>query len=108
MDVAVVPYKPIDDFFFSPMKLFESMAVGCPTVAADLGQIGEIVRHRKTGWLYPAGNTEKLTEGIEFLLEDQALASQIGVTARQYVLSHHTWSHVAGEVLRIAESILAT
>ncbi len=71
MDVTTVPYQPIDDFFFSPMKLFEGMAAGRPTVAADLGQIPDIVRHGETGWLYPAGDNQKLTEGLKTLLEDR-------------------------------------
>jgi glycosyltransferase involved in cell wall biosynthesis len=105
MDVAVVPYQPISDFFFSPMKLFESMAAGRPTVAAELGQIAELVRHRETGWLYPPGDSDKLHEGIEILLQDAALAAKIGSAARQYVLSRHTWSHVIEEVVRIASGL---
>jgi glycosyltransferase involved in cell wall biosynthesis len=106
MDVAVVPYRPMNDFFFSPMKLFESMAVGCPTIAADLGQISEVVRHQETGWLYTPGDNRKLAEGIARLLDDSPLAERIGAAAREYVLAHHTWRHVTSEVVRIAGELL--
>ena len=106
MDIAVVPYKPIDDFFFSPMKMFECMAVGRPTVAADLGQISEVLEHGETGWLYPPGNNDKLVEGITALLEDRRLASRIGSTAREYVLNHHTWEKVTAEVVNIATGLI--
>ena len=106
MDVAVVPYKRIDDFFFSPMKLFECMAMGRPTVAADQGQISELIRHTETGWLYPPGDSGKLVEGIAALLGNRELASRIGTTAREYVLNHHTWEKVTGEVVNIATALI--
>jgi glycosyltransferase involved in cell wall biosynthesis len=106
MDVSVVPYRHMDDFFFSPMKLFESMAAGCPTIAADLGQISEVVRHQKTGWLYTPGNNVELAEGIARLLDDSPLADRIGAAAREYVLANHTWRHVTSEVVRIAGELL--
>ena len=108
MDIAVVPYKPIDDFFFSPMKMFECMAVGRPTVAADLGQISEVLEHGETGWLYPPGNNDMLVEGITALLEDRRLASRIGSTAREYVLNHHTWEKVTAEVVNIATGLIGS
>ena len=105
MDVTTVPYQPIEDFFFSPMKLFEGMAVGRPTVAANLGQIPDIVRHGETGWLYPAGDNRKLSEGVEMLLQDRPLATRIGTAARRHVLDNYTWTHVTNEVLAIAASL---
>jgi glycosyltransferase involved in cell wall biosynthesis len=108
MDVAVVPYQPIEDFFFSPMKLFESMAAGRPTVAAELGQITEVVRDGQTGLLYPPGDQQRLAQAINRLLGDTRLASRIGAAAREYVLQHHTWRHVTSEVVRIARKLLQT
>jgi len=106
MDVAVVPYRPIDDFFFSPMKLFESMALGRPTIAANLGQIAEIVRHGETGWLYAPGDNGQLAEAMGRLLGDPRLASRIGAAAKEQVLQHHTWRHVTSEVVDIANGLL--
>lgn len=106
MDVTTVPYQPIDEFFFSPMKLFEGMAVGRPPVAADLGQISEIVKHGENGWLYPAGDNGKLAEGIAMMLEERQLANRIGAAARQQVLRHHTWTHVTSQVVQIAKQLI--
>jgi glycosyltransferase involved in cell wall biosynthesis len=105
MDVAVVPYRKIRDFYFSPLKLFEYMAVGRPTIAAALGQISEIVEHEKTGWLYPAGDEEKLVEGLATLLYTPELASRIGKTARRKILDEYTWKGVATKVVDIAQDL---
>jgi len=99
MDVAVVPYSRRRDFYFSPMKLFESMALGRPTVAASLGQIAEVIEHKRTGWLYEPGDQESLTDALEALLANPQLAQEIGAAARQEVLRSYTWEAVAGQVL---------
>jgi len=101
MDVAVVPYVELKDFFFSPMKLFESMAARRPTVATALGQIREVIDHERTGWLYPAGDVRKLAEGIDRLLRDRELAGRIAEAGRRVVLENHTWRHVAERVMEI-------
>jgi glycosyltransferase involved in cell wall biosynthesis len=105
MDVAVVPYRKTDDFFFSPMKLFESMASGRPTIATDLGQIREIVKHGSTGWLYPAGDAALLAESIQTLLADGALAQRMGDAARREVLDRYTWEAVTAQVVEIARGL---
>jgi glycosyltransferase involved in cell wall biosynthesis len=107
MDVAVIPYPPLQDFYFSPLKLFECMAVSRPTVAAALGQILEVVEHGRTGWLYPAGDNAKLAEGIRTLLDDRDLATRIGRAARETVLGRYTWRAVTAEVVEMATGLLA-
>jgi len=41
LDVAVAPYPPLEDFYYSPLKIFEYMAAGLPIVASAIGQISE-------------------------------------------------------------------
>jgi len=54
-DVALAPYPKLGHaFYFSPLKLLEYMACGVAVVAAECGQIAEVIRHGKTGFLVPA------------------------------------------------------
>ena len=108
MDVTVVPYVPLEDFFFSPMKLFECMAAGRPTIAASLGQIAEVIEHGRNGWLYPAGDAARLAEGLRILLADRELAARIADAGRRRVLEAYTWRIAARKVVEIASGILAT
>jgi glycosyltransferase involved in cell wall biosynthesis len=62
MDVVVAPYPALDDFYFSPLKLFEYMSMARPVIAAALGQIAEVVVHRQNGWLYPPGDIGALRD----------------------------------------------
>lgn len=103
MDVAAVPYRSRGDFYFSPLKLFECMAAGRPTLAASIGQIAEIVDHEQTGLLYEPGSRVGLAEGMRRLLYDEELARTVGTAARRRILARHTWSRVADMIVAIAE-----
>lgn len=103
MDIAVAPYNWKEDFYGSPLKLFEYMAAGKPTVAAAIGQIEEVIEHGKTGWLYPSGDHEQLARGLATLLYSPGLSSSIGSAAREQILSNYTWKAVASRVTELAD-----
>ena len=107
-DIALAPYpKPDHDFYFSPLKLFEYMACGVPVVAADLGQISEVVTDGKTGLLYPAGNLSALAAGCEQLLGDAQLRAKIGGASAELVHRKYTWAHNAEYVIKLARKLRA-
>jgi glycosyltransferase involved in cell wall biosynthesis len=58
----------------SPLKLFESMAVGTPVVTGDVGDRRNILGDGKAGLLVEAGDAQALAEGILAILEDSDLA----------------------------------
>ena len=53
-DVGVAPYLPLDDFYFSPLKVLEYMAVGLCPVASDLGDLPALLGDGGRGLLVPA------------------------------------------------------
>jgi glycosyltransferase involved in cell wall biosynthesis len=106
MDVAVAPYNWNKDFYGSPLKLFEYMAAGKPTVAAAIGQIEEVIEHRKTGWLYPSGDHEQLADGLASLLYSPESSSAIGAAAREKILTDYTWKAIATRIIDLAKVLL--
>jgi glycosyltransferase involved in cell wall biosynthesis len=106
MDVAVAPYNWKQDFYGSPLKLFEYMAAGKPTVAAAIGQIEEVIEHGKTGWLYPSGDHEQLARGLATLLYSPGLSSAMSKAAREKILANHTWKAIAARVTGLADNLL--
>jgi len=106
-DLAVAPYpKPDHDFYFSPLKLFEYMACGVPVVAANLGQIAEVVVHGQTGLLYPAGDLEALALQCEQALSDPSLRKSVGSAAAGVIQRDFTWERNAQRVVEIAQQLL--
>ncbi|MBL8095686.1 MAG: glycosyltransferase [Anaerolineales bacterium] len=98
MDVAVSSHHARDDFYFSPLKLYEYLACGIPTVAADIGQQADVLRETDGGWLYPPGDSAALAERISQILaepEDSRSRAWQGATA---VLGRYTWDQNAARV----------
>ena len=104
-DVALAPYPPATHaFYFSPLKIFEYMACGVPTVAAALGQIGEVVEDGVHGRLYPPGDLDACAAACHALLSDRAQALRLGAAAAAAVRASRTWAHNAARVTDLAAS----
>jgi glycosyltransferase involved in cell wall biosynthesis len=108
MDAAVASSAADAADYFSPVKLFEYMAMALPVVAARVGQACEVIEDGRTGWLYPAGDAGALAEVIRRLATDRNECRRVGAAARATVLQQYTWRHNARRVVGIAESLIAT
>jgi glycosyltransferase involved in cell wall biosynthesis len=101
MDIAVAPYRRVPEFYFSPLKLYEYMAAGLPTVASDAGDIAEVVRDGENGLLVEPEDPSALGATLLRLLDDAALRARLGLAARR-AAEGHDWSHNAARVIRYA------
>ena len=108
MDISVAPYPALERFYFSPIKILESMAAGCPVVASHIGQIPELIEHNKTGILVPPSNVDALVKAIQKLSGDRKFLSFLGENAASEVRKTHTWKHRAEAILDFAQSISVT
>jgi glycosyltransferase involved in cell wall biosynthesis len=107
VDVALAPYAPSAPAYFSPVKLFEYMAMGLPVVCARLGQTQEIVAHGRTGWLYDPCEPGALSGALRRLAREPEACRAAGAAARELVLREHTWEHNAEIVEGLATRALA-
>ncbi|MGH7496926.1 MAG: glycosyltransferase family 4 protein [bacterium] len=107
MDITVAPYIPNDNFYYSPIKIFEYMIMGKPVIAARIGQIQEVISEDETGVLFEPGNTEELKTGLQKLIRDAQLRRALGEKARDWVRQARTWEQNAQQVIRIADELLA-
>ncbi len=101
-DVLVAPHVPLAhgaDFFGSPTKLFEYMAMGRGIVASRLGQIAEVLTDEKTALLVEPGDARQLAAAIIRLADSRGLREQLGRAAREAAIARHTWTRNAQNVL---------
>lgn len=104
MSVAVAPYPASENFYFSPLKVVEYMAAELPVVASRIGQLPDIIDDGVTGILYPPGEVTALVQALEHLWRSPQYRKQLGLAARGFVLKHHTWDHIAAQILAIAKA----
>jgi len=95
-DVLVLPNTPsaISERYTSPLKLFEYLTLGKPTVASDLPSIREILTHDANALLVPPGDAPALAAALTRVTRDAALAGRLGAAALA-LSADYTWDRRA-------------
>jgi len=106
MDLIAVPYGGEDDPYFSPLKLFEAMAMAKPVVGARVGQVPLIIEDGVDGLLYEPGDAAGLASRIEAAFARGDRGAALGAAAREKVLAKYTWRANAGRIARRVETLL--
>lgn len=106
MDVAVAPYPEIKDFYFSPLKLFEYLAMGRTILASDIGQVSAVLENGASGLLFNPGDVGELTKKIADLRSDAVLREGLARAARKRAKAF-TWEGNAAAVVALAQDLVA-
>jgi glycosyltransferase involved in cell wall biosynthesis len=101
MDVAVAPYLPAEDFYFSPIKVYEYMAAGRPVVASRLGEMSALAAAGLLLAVEP-GDAGALAVALERLLEAPHAAARLAEFARDWVGRERTWEANARRAVALA------
>ena len=62
----------------TPVVAIEALASGCPVVATEVGGTATVVRHGKSGYLAPVGETHELAARLRELASTPGLAQSMG------------------------------
>jgi glycosyltransferase involved in cell wall biosynthesis len=84
----------------SPLKLFESMALGVPVVTGDVGDRAALLDYGRAGVVVPAGDAIVLAEKIMHVLID-AFRKKSLVQACQYHIDSYDWQKLTARWLHI-------
>lgn len=86
--VLVLPHS---NDYGSPMKLFEYLGSGRPSVLPDLPVVREVVTHDEHALLFRPGDHLELARCLRRLLGDRELRLRLGSRGRALVCSEYTW-----------------
>jgi len=102
MDLAVAPYPAIDDFYFSPLKIYEYLAAGLPVVASDVGDLRSVLDDGRIGTLVEPDDPGALSRAIGSLRADGRRRARMARDGRRAAVITHDWSRVVETALRHA------
>lgn len=91
-------------FWWNPLKLFEYMAAGKPTLSFDYPEIRKILQDG--GVLAEVGDVEDFTDKLLQLIENPEKRHDIGRRARELAVAEYDWCRRADETLRVYESVV--
>lgn len=87
-------------------SLLESMAAGVPVVATRVGGSPEAVEDGVSGLLVPPRDASALARGMDALLGDPVLASNLGGAAARRVVDHFSLESMTRELERLYRRLL--
>lgn len=87
-----------------PVALIEAAAAGLPAVAMNVGGVGEVVAHERTGWL--GQDVDELAYGLAQLLDDPAEWKRMGQRARVRVRERHSAAALADRLEALYAAVL--
>lgn len=108
MDLTVAPYMPQHDFYFSPLKVVESLAAGVPVIAARIGQLEKLVDDRVTGALFTPGDEQDFIGKAFAILTQPAARKAMGEAARQRALTDFGWDAAVSRIIAAASGSIRT
>jgi glycosyltransferase involved in cell wall biosynthesis len=82
------------------MSALEAMACGKPLVVTDAGGLGELVKPEGGRKVKP-GDAVDLAAALQFVLENPALASNMGEFNRSHVMERYSWAAVSSILARV-------
>lgn len=97
-DIGVAPYDTARlpqlrlGFFWSPLKIFEYMASGLPTLTVPRPPLTEIVREGLEGRHFAEAQAASLAGAIGALAADPAARERMGASARTRVVELYSWA----------------
>lgn len=100
-DVAIFPFS---NPYVSPLKIFEYLAMGIPTIGPDIPSVREILYDRKHLLLAKQDGSNFISL-IKELTHDEKLKRHISNNGRTHIINNFTWRHNADRVMSVIESL---
>ncbi len=110
-------YNQVDAFIYprlsmrltelvTPLKPLEAMAQGRLVIASDVGGHKELIKDRKTGYLFKADNINALAETVAELLKSEEKWPKMRKSGRDFVEAERNWKKSVGNYKAVYGSLI--
>jgi glycosyltransferase involved in cell wall biosynthesis len=83
------------------------MASGKAILAANAGQISEVLVDGQTALLFPPGDVEAMTTGLARLIDSPGTRAELGENARRQAVQTHSWEKYTHNLEQIYFQVLS-
>lgn len=107
MDISMVLYdrKGIAPYI-SPLKLFDSMAMGVPVIASDVGEVRDIVEKSGCGLVVETNDKKLIMNAMEKMISNPDLRMFFGQNGLRAAKTTFNWEREKKKFLGIFEDII--
>jgi len=98
VDVLVVPSLCYEN---SPTVIYESLNMGLPVLAADIGGVAELIKEGVNGWVFPAGDFVTLNKKIQGLYQQREKLKLMALGCQRSVEPFYVDNYV-NQILELA------
>lgn len=109
----IADYLGVADVFLLPSELesfglaaLEAASCEVPVIATRIGGIPEVVNEGESGFLSDIGDTEKMSDDVMKLLNDENLRLSFGAKARELAVSRYSSDMIIPHYIRFYETVL--
>lgn len=88
-----------------PTKLFEYLGAGLPVIISNTLRCSEIVRQNECGVVVNPLDHDAVARAISFLIDNPALAQEMGVRGRRIVTERYQWNSEAKKLTKLYAEI---
>ncbi|MFC7047196.1 glycosyltransferase family 4 protein [Halobacteriaceae archaeon GCM10025711] len=102
LDVFLLPSR----FEGLPLTVLESMHLGVPLVAYDVGGVPEVIEDGETGYVVPKGDFESFVAATQNLVENEDLRVQFSQRARELAVKNYSADRMISEYEAVYDDLL--
>jgi len=74
----------------NPIKIYEYMSMGLPTIVSAVGEISNIIENGYDGFLVKPGDEKALETTLEYVIQNLDFLQEVGEKARKKVIENYT------------------
>ena len=101
-DITVLASTSVETF---SIAMLESMAMGVPMVAPDIGGLSEAIANDQTGWIYPAGDVDSLAILLAEGAHNREKLKMMGARARDQVVRRFSKEAMADAMASLLRTV---
>lgn len=90
----------------SPTSVWEALAMGCPTVTTDVGEVDYIIENAETGFVCRNDNAQELGNRVQEILNNNEISTKMGKRARSRALNLIDLNVVANQHFRAYHTLM--